>query len=198
MIIGVDLDEVLADLLSAFLIYYNNKHHTALKKGDFHSYRWWETLHCSREEAIAEVYQFWNTHYANIILPVKDAVETTKSLANQHQLVIITSRQIDFKEKTNEWIKKYFPGVFSGMYFTNHLAKSGRIQSKSEICHKLRVDLLIEDDLDHALHCAAAKTHVLLLDAPWNKLALSPPCISRVSSWHEVAQVVTEFSNREK
>jgi len=35
MRIGVDLDEILADYLSALIEFHNKKYHTALKKSDF-------------------------------------------------------------------------------------------------------------------------------------------------------------------
>jgi len=42
--IGIDIDEVLAHFLEAYISFYNEKHGTSFKRGDFFSYKFWEVM----------------------------------------------------------------------------------------------------------------------------------------------------------
>jgi uncharacterized HAD superfamily protein len=190
MIIGVDLDEVLADLLAQFLKFYNAKHNTHFERNQFLSYRWWETIGGTHKEAIDEYYEFWASAYPKDIEPVAGSVEAIKALCANHTLFLITSRQHVFRSGTEEWLNSHFPNQFSKIFFTNHNAKEGRAQSKAEICRVHGVQLLIEDDIDHATECAAEGIPVLLLDAPWNRKPSLPAGITAVSSWRQILLTV--------
>ena len=52
--IAVDLDETVVHLLPHFLNWYNDKHGTEFTTDEFFSYRWWEVLSITKENAYAE------------------------------------------------------------------------------------------------------------------------------------------------
>jgi uncharacterized HAD superfamily protein len=190
MKIGIDIDEVLADYLSALIRFHNESYGTQLTPGQFVTYRFWETWGGTKEEAIQKVYDFSGTsHYKNIvpILGAKDAIQTLK---DNHVLHVITGRPNDLAEGTREWVERHFPGAFSGLHFANHFSKSGAPRTKSEICDSLGIDLLIDDILDYALECVAPNRTVLLLDNPWNQRSFLPKGIRRVDSWGEIMEII--------
>ena len=191
MNIGIDLDEVLADFLSALLVYHNADYGTSIGREQFRSYRFWETWGGSREEAIQKVYAFHKTLYFRNIEPVKDSQKSVAKLRENNNLFVVTSRQDDVAQETLSWIAEHFPSAFSAVYFTNHYSQNGSPRSKKQICKSIGVDVLIEDSLEYALECVQQDRKVLLLDCPWNKRQNLPEGISRVHSWREIVDVIS-------
>ncbi|MBI5229280.1 hypothetical protein HY991_04155 [Candidatus Micrarchaeota archaeon] len=195
MLIGMDLDEVLADFLSSVIKFHNTTYGTSLKREDFFSYNFWEVWSGTREEAIKKVYEFHKTHYFHEIQPVEGAVEGVRELKEEHELVVITSRQYGIEKETRVWVQKTFPDAFSGVYFTNDFSKDGlRSKSKKDFCKELGIDLLVEDHLNYAKECVADGVRVLLLDCPWNKRE-RPQKVSRVYSWKEIVERIQFISS---
>jgi 5'(3')-deoxyribonucleotidase len=186
MKIGIDLDEVLVDFLPAFIEYHNAVYGTSLGREDFFSYRYWEIIGGTREEAIQKVHDFHQTSYFKNLKPIIGAQEALGLLRRGNDLFIITSRQNSITEITRQWIGRYFPDIFSDVCLTNSYSRSGDSKTKKEYCDLLGIDFLIDDQLDYALECLAPKRKVLLLDCPWNKSEKLPPGIKRVCSWKEI------------
>lgn len=188
MKIGIDLDEVLADFLSTLIEFHNEKRGTSFKRNDFHSYRVYEVWGGTLEETIAEIYEFYETKFFDRVKPMPGALESVNELSRNHELIVITSRQLDISQKTISWIEKYFSGRFSGIFFTNQNSLSGKSLSKSSICRNSEIEFMVEDYLDYASECARSVKKVLLYDSPWNKTADLPENIFRVYSWKDISE----------
>ncbi len=191
MKIGIDLDEVLADFLSALIEYHNATYGTSLVREQFQSYRFWETWDGTREETIQKVYDFHKTPYFRNMKPVIGSQEAVGILKQNNDLFVVTSRQNDIVETTREWIAKHFPDIFSGVFFANHYSQNGSSITKRQICDSVGVDVLIEDSPEYALECLDAKRKVLLLDCPWNRYSELPRGTYRVNSWDEIIENIT-------
>jgi len=196
MKIGIDLDEVLAEFVSAFLQFHNEKYGTKLNKNHFHVYEFEKVLGGTEEDAADKAYEFFGTHHFKNIQPSEGAKKATEKLAKAgHELFVITSRQSEVVEDTKNWLEANFPQTFKEVYFTAN--KYGRTKSdiqKIDVCKKIGVSLLIEDGLEFALSCAAEGINVLLLDRPWNQGEL-PKNIKRVSSWDEIFKEIYYLEN---
>ncbi len=190
MKIGIDLDEVLADFLTALIKFHNDKYDTAFERDQFHSYRVFEIWGGTQEEADREIFEFYDTNYFNKIEPVPNAIENIDILSKKHELAIITSRQNEISEKTLDWVNKHFENKFSGIYFTNQHSKKGKCINKSAVCDSIGANLIIEDYLDYATECALSGKEVLLFDCPWNKTQALPKKVSRVYSWNEITETI--------
>ena len=190
MKIGVDLDGVLGQTIPAVIEYHNTIHGTNLTLEQFHSNNYWEVWGGTREEAIQEVHNFYETPYFKNIKPVIGARESLKTLKKNNELFIVTSRQNKIIPETKEWVEKYFPNIFSEMYFTNHFTQNGDTKTKKEVCDSLNVDVLIEDVVEYAVECVTAKRKIFLLDYPWNRDAVLPEGIQRVYSWEEIIEEI--------
>ena len=189
MRIEVDLDEILADYLSAVIEFHNKKYHTALKKSDFFSYRFWEVWGGNREEAIQKVYDFYQTPEFKNVQPVAGAIEAIKKLKENHDLFIITSRTDDLLAETKEWIDKHFKDLFAQIVLTNHYSQTGESRKKSDFCDSLQIDIFIDDSPEYAQECFDGKRKVFLFDYPWNQ-DLNMPGITRVSGWAEALKMI--------
>ena len=190
MLIGVDLDDVLADFITPLIKFHNQTYGTKLTKDEFNSYDFWEVWGGTREEAIQKVYNFHNTPFFTNIKPTPSSIEAIDTLKKDNELVIITSRQNSVIKPTREWVNQHFPNCFSEIYFTNHYSLTGQQIKKSTICSTLSVGILVEDSLVYALDCLSKEREVILIDQPWNQQEILPKGISRVKSWEEVVNLI--------
>ncbi|MBI3033260.1 hypothetical protein HYY69_07325 [Candidatus Woesearchaeota archaeon] len=194
MRIGVDLDNVLADHMSALIAYYNRIYSNSLNRDGFKSLKFWETWGGTREQAIDLVHDFYASPEFEAMLPVDGAQEGINLLKSDHRLEIITARPSDLIPITSQWLNKYFPETFAGAYFANHYARNGwHSSSKRELCGLFDIDLLVEDSLEHAIECVDQIRPVVLLDNPWNQTPSLPTGIYRVGSWKEVVAVIRRY-----
>src|SRR3989344_6355460 len=169
MKIGLDMDEVLCDLLSEYIKFLNSEYDMSLSQKHFNGYYAWDTWKGTIEEKIKLFDEFYKSKYFKNIKPIKEAVDHLLNLKNNHKLYIITSRPDYLKIHTRNWIKKYFPETFSGIYFTNYILN----KKKSDICKKIGIEIMIEDSVDYALDCSLYNIKVILLSYPWNKLKIA-------------------------
>ena len=125
MKIGIDLDEVLADLVKSLLLWHNEIYGTNLQREKIKSYNLWECWGGTREEAIGKVYEFYNSTQFNSVLPVIGSQRGVRQLSLGNELIVITSRPHDIYDNTKRWIEKYFPDRFSRVELTNQWSKGG-------------------------------------------------------------------------
>ena len=179
MLVGIDVDEVLADMNTAIISFHDERYGTNLKKEDFKNYNLWETLKCTKEEEQKRIIEFYRSCYFREMLPVEGAIEGVDALAKRHELIIITSRYAEGKDLTKPWLDKYFPEKFSAVHFTKDGLK------KHELCKMHNVEVLIEDCIEKSIPCAQNGTRIILLDYPWNQYE-EIPGITKVKSWKDI------------
>ncbi len=187
MKIGVDIDEVLADLMNPLVRFHNENYGTNFSREHFTSFNLWETWGGTKEEAYKKVYDFFHSDFFNDISVTNGSKEATNFLSIKNDLVIISSRPDYIKDKTIQWVNKNFPGTFSEVYFTYEWSRNGKTRKK-DICLDKNVSVLIEDDLNKAIECASNKTKVFLYNCPWNQNKNLQKKILRVYSWEDILE----------
>jgi uncharacterized HAD superfamily protein len=189
MTIAFDLDEVLSDTLSALITFHNQTYGTSLTREQFNTYNWHDVWGGTKDEAVAKFFQFAKSEHFRNVQPVKHAVEAVQKLHQNHELIVITSRQIELLDDTQNWINRYFPQMFRQVFVTNHpnWAITGKTTTKTEVCRSEKVSVMIEDSLDYAKECVSEETDVILLNYPWN-VGATPAGITRVNSWAEIVE----------
>ena len=70
MIIAVDIDEVIAETLPAFLLYYNWKHQTAHLAMDFETSDWGQRLNLTTRSLDKEIGSFIKSPFYFSLVPV--------------------------------------------------------------------------------------------------------------------------------
>lgn len=196
MNIGVDIDEVLAELTEAFLKYHNHTYETKLKKKDMFSYSYHEVIGDTEEEMKQKILKFFNTDFFHNIKTVSGAKRAIALLAKEHQLSVITARPHIIRPQTEQLITHHFPKHFSTINLTNQWHGEGQKRSKSEVCKEKNIAVMIEDSLYHARDCAAQGIYVLLVDFgyPWNQVSEKlPENIKRVHSWKEITEEIARY-----
>jgi len=187
MLIAIDLDEVLAETMPGVISFHNQKYGTTLSIDNFHSYKWHEVWGGTKKEAVEKFFLFTKSVHFKNLKPLKEAMTAINVLTKTNELIVLSSRQKEFEGESKRWIEKYFPNKFKAVYIINHAdwAKGGKTMTKKEMCQKLGVEVLIEDNLDYANECASINTTVFLLNYPWNKGEIVKGVI-RVNSWREI------------
>ena len=173
-----DLDDVLADTLTAVIGWHNRVYGTSLTREDFKSYRFWEAWSGTREEAIKKMDRFADTEDFQGIqrYPGADLV-----FSLQGSLYVATSRPTYSRGLTEAQVESLFPNVFSDVCFSGEFFGNGQ-ETKSQICDRVNAGVLVEDQMAYALACRSSGRKVLLLDSPWNQ-EKEPDQVIRVSGW---------------
>lgn len=191
MIIGVDMDEVLVDLIVDVLRYHNEKYGTSHSKEDISTYDLQNIWNVTWEETVQRFLDFYDTDYFDRGEVIELAKEGVARLAEKHELHVITGRPDSVEEKTRKWLDTHFPGFFKSINFTNTWGDGkGKPRNKGEICRELGVEVLIDDHLNYASDAAKQGVKVLLMDAPWNRSAELPENVKRVLSWAEIPDII--------
>lgn len=201
MNIGVDIDEVLAELMDSYFQYHNQKYNTNIQKKDMFSYSFSDVFGGTEEENRLKVLDFFKSEQFQNIKLVNGALDTIKQLAQKHQLCIITARPHVIRQETEQWLLQHFPDCFQSINLTNQWHGVGEKQLKSQIGKKQKIDLMIDDSLSHAMDCASQGIYVLLVDFgyPWNRVSKElPENIKRVHSWKEIVEEIARHGRNNK
>jgi uncharacterized HAD superfamily protein len=186
MKIGIDLDDTISNSRDIMVQFHNKLNKSDFSVNDIKKYNLWDNWGGTLETTIKELEKFHHSDYANNIKPLAGAKEVLENLKKNNELYIITARANSIKKDTEEWIEKYFPNIFSKIYFTNEFSHGVSEITKKKICDNLDIDIYIEDNLEFALECAEPNRKVFLIDHPWNQTDKLPANIKRVKSWKEI------------
>ena len=185
MRIGIDLDDVLGDLVPSFASFHNRVYGSKFERTDFVSFSFSKVLKISEEETNIRLEAFYKSEEFRGIIPVFNSQKGVDTLRNLgHELVLISYRPSNVFEQTSSWLVEYFHEKFSAVF----LIGSGS-QRKRDICFALNIPLMVEDSLEHALDCTSLGTRVILYDTPWNQTNLGS-MIRRAYSWGDIVNVV--------
>ena len=190
MKIAIDIDDVLGYFIPTLVQFHNRIYNTTYTTEDITKYHLWEVWGGTREDAIDEVYRFYETpEFINLPL-IEGATEGVQKLAEKHEVVAMTARPEDLRSKTEHWIARHFPNLFSEIHIANRFSKSGPSTTKAELCEKHGIDVLIDDNLDYALQCVTPQRKILLFDNPWNQNPELPNNMHRVHSWDDISKLI--------
>jgi hypothetical protein len=189
MIIGVDIDDVLGETNIAFDDFHNKKYGTNFKKEDHSTFDLALVWNLPTEEMVKRLRAFFSDGHHFNIEPVIGAKKALKELSKKHEIKIITARMEDFKSQTLEWLNKHYGEITLEVHHANHYYGLNN-DTKSDICVKLGVEILIDDCLEFSLECAEKGIKVLLLDNPWNQIDNLPKNVTRVNDWNHILEKI--------
>lgn len=185
MIIGIDVDGVLADLVSPLVKRINKKYDVDLKT--IHINRWdWEENGINIYEEIVDCSK--DQKFMWRIKPVKTS-HMMNLLFDRHFIKIVTSRFPPAKKVTYIWLTKYF--TFDEVVWTH---------GKEKTNDYIQVNILIDDHITNLKNFIdTADKNVLcgiLYDQPWNQDRdeiqeyIDKDDIFVCKNWHEVNHVI--------
>lgn len=193
MRIGIDMDSVIADLMTPLIEFHNIHYKTSFTLQHHTTYDLREVWSCDYKETLERVSKFYDSEYFTNVIPMPGSIKGIQYLCQNHELLIITSRPTILEQKTEAWIQKHFPDTFSHIVLTNQYSKENTpSKTKAEVGKELGIELMIEDGLEFALNCSEAGIKVFLLDMPWNQVKSLPKNITRVHSWEQLVEKFME------
>jgi len=194
MKIGIDIDEIITEFARGYLRMYNEKYEKNLKFEELLTYVLCEPLKISQEASLKLADEYYNSKHFDKIDLVDGAEEGVRKLNQDHELIFITARPSHIKEKTELFLKKLFPNFNLGVVYSKNMWEEGLL--KSEICNNQKCNVLIEDDLRHALECAEKGIRIILFDKPWNQ-GVSHENLIRANNWNEILEKINELNKIE-
>jgi uncharacterized HAD superfamily protein len=191
--IHVDIDDTIADTTSVILQYLKVKHNLLLEKSSLTFHNYLDKI--LKTETNRYIRDFEDGNFHNDIVPIQNSVEIISKLSKKHELIIISGRRLNLKEKTTKWVDKFFPNCFKEIHLVNQYPEEGEERGlpKHELCKNLKCDFSIEDDFNTALKIASLGIKVLLMNQPWNSIEkIENENIIRVNNWEEVYKIIEE------
>jgi len=190
MKIAVDLDDVLNNSQEVLCDFVNLRYNKNLTLEDYTDYTLWKVWGVEREKMFDMIYEFYDSEYFNKVSPLNEAQTALEVLSKNHELFLVTSRSIDLKNKTENWINKNFPNKFKKVILTNSFSKNNlREISKADVCKQENLNLLIDDCYKYVSDCIEKNIPAILMNRNWNKNFKDIKGMVRVNNWSEILQI---------
>lgn len=198
MTIAIDLDDVIAVNVPAFIAFSNEHWGTALTIEDYDEH-WTAMWNIEHEEAKRRSHEFHASGTVSKYAFDETAKPALQKLKQQHKLVIITSRQRLIQKETLVWLDTYFKGIFDEVHFAgmwDAAHPEAYKATKAEIARQVGAEYLVDDQPKHCLAVAEAGITALLFgDYPWNRsIGSLPERVTRVRDWQAVVGYFDERS----
>lgn len=188
-VIAIDIDDVLADQAEAFLEYSNKTWGTQLKLDDYteHLVELWSI---SLEEVERRAQQYHQSGTMRQFRHKSEALPILKALKHKYDLVVVTSRRLQVKDETLDWINEHFSDVFSDIHFAGFfdtLDHDKWKMTKADIVRQIGASYLIDDQLKHCYATADVGIETILFgEYHWNTVETLPPRVYRCANWTAV------------
>jgi 5'(3')-deoxyribonucleotidase len=146
--IAIDVDEVLTPMLRHMVKWRNPR--LPLRRNFRYEFRnIWNVTEQQSQKMLREFYE--TEEFKN--LPMMDrSLEAMKIMKDSgSKLYVMTGRQDCVREKTEDWIEKNYPGIFTDVILTNSYTPSE--VSKADMCELLSINALVDDNLRNCVQC---------------------------------------------
>ena len=146
--IAVDLDEVLVPFLKPMIKWKKRD----IPNNRMRKYVYRDVFQVSEFVSKNMVEHFYNSEDFYNLQPIENSQEIIKKLKDSDKkLYVVTGRQDIVREKTEDWVNRYFPGVFEDVILTNSYTPN-EIQKES-ICKAINTKTIIDDNFNTCATC---------------------------------------------
>ena len=187
MKIGIDIDDTVLDFYPEFAKFCNENYGKNVTPHEL-ALDFYDVLG-SKEEALSILRDFVDAGYGHTLKFFEDFKNIFSKLNENFEIVFITSRSYDFRDKTIEYFKKNLGEFDYKIYY----ARDYDPKRKSFVCKNFDVDFLVDDLHFNAMDCAENGVKVLLLDKPWNQNCSEHENITRVKDWNEIMEILNGY-----
>lgn len=179
MRLGIDIDGVVLDFVSAFCTICRERHGYPIRYEDIIRHDLGQVLGLPKRRLEALIRE---TLESNLIRPYPGAVEELRRLREQgHVIELVTSRPESLRERT-ETVLRQNRVPYDKLVFASFLKK---------VVEAEHLDLFVEDSLAEALELADNGIPVLIYEHPWNRRSLNVEGrLCYVKDWTELVRAV--------
>jgi len=179
MRMAIDLDDVLADLISCLLETHREITGRVLTRAEAVN---WEVFPPEVHDRV----RFGGAYGRLAILP--GAREFLEWARPSHRLFIVTYRGEHARDVTERWLERHVPGLYDEVRFTGG--------SKVAVCRDLAVDLIIDDSYNQVPAVTEAlQIPGILIDTPMNRHIADTRLIRRARDLTEARRLVLELES---
>lgn len=182
MHIGIDLDNTVLDATSSHLKYYNIASGLSLTPDDVNDFYLYRLYGWSKLE-MESVYRKYGHQIHWDSEPFPMSVDIIQELYGQHQVSIITSRPVHFREVTEQWL------IHHKIYYHRIVFTENKLRE----CLSSNVDVLIDDGPHYAEEFSRVGKPVILFEQPYN-VSVGVNSVYRASNWLEVKGHINQMS----
>ena len=195
-IIAVDIDDVLADHVAAFVIFSNANYGTNLGKHNYDD-KWSNLWSVERDEIERRALEFHTPASIMEYELIEEAEAALHELRKFYDLAIVSARPRHVLEATQMWLDKHFGPIFTEVHFVPYWDVENR-KSKADICNEIGAEYLIDDIVKHCNVAAEGGiTPLLFGDYSWNQDANIDNRVTRVKGWREVLGYFEQVRSRQ-
>ena len=138
--IAVDIDEVLCHFVEPMARH--NK--LTLPKRHKYPYVYRDMFNITEKESSKMVRDFYNSKEFDNLTPIHGSRAIIQLMRPKvDKMYVITGRQDCVREKTEDWLNKYYPGLFDDLLLTNSFTVNEI--PKVDLCKALNLDTIIDD-----------------------------------------------------
>ncbi len=194
-IIAVDIDDVLADWSGSLVEFANHNWQSNLTR-DKVSENWGDMFQIDSDEWSRRFNEFMkiaNPYEKMTDIGSELARKTLMKLKEGFGLVILTSRPLEVRKITDDWLGEHFPGIFAEVIFalpyqSGEDPNAWEKRTKADLAVKIGAEFLIDDQPKHTNSFARIGGKSLLFgDYGWNRNAKLVNGVTRVANWGGVA-----------
>lgn len=179
MKIGVDIDGVISDFVTSFRKLVKKEYGVDFGYDDIHQHDLWKVLGLPRDETLQLIIKTFD--YDLGFQP--GAIEGLNALAKKHEVILITARPPESKQKTLDWLKH------------NNISYSKIIFTKEGNKHCVEdenLEVIIDDHLEEISNWIGKTSKILVFNHPWNKSLNIKNHFTRVYSWENILEILNK------
>lgn len=182
MNLGFDIDGVISDFVRTFLRLVKKHYDLTIKETDIYCHELDLVLGISKEERNQLIRETLQEDLA--LNPY--AKETLEKLYSEgHQIFILTARPRDLVNVTKNWLKK------RGISYSHLIQLNEGEKHLAEV----KLDLVVEDNLEDAIGWSRKVKSILIYDRPWNRSFNVRNLFKRVHNWNEILKEIEQLKD---
>ena len=186
MIIGIDIDGVIADFVGSFLPKLNRYCKCSFQ--DIIDYDFEKNINI--DISAIEIKKLWREVekekiYRELRL-IKGSIEALNKLAKSSTIILITNRKKVNQKDTLLWLRRH------KIPFAKLVVADNR---KEKIFEMKKCDIVLEDSLEIARILGVCGKPVLLFDYPWNRMNNN---IIRIKDWKQAINQIDLYRKRSR
>lgn len=178
MRIAVDVDGVLADIISVWLAYYNRKHNSSLSREQIQRWDFWKSIGYSAERFYAELATCWK-EWLKVPAIESDIANSIAMLRSLGKIDIVSAQMA--KDYVKRWLEH------NNIVYDEYVSVARGVD-KADLAY----DAFIDDSPINAERMSSMGKLVLLYDQPWNRHLSNGRYIVRVKNMDGVKRVLMD------
>jgi uncharacterized HAD superfamily protein len=180
--IALDVDGVLADVITSWLSY-NNKIRTSMKKSQLSEWDFWKDHNIDKFDFYSELSMCWR-EWQEIPPTENNIASSTKQLSKLGPVDIVTAREESTHQDVKNWLR------FHKIDFRNYVGVSEGIEKS-----KLDYDVFIDDSPLNAKSILEEGKSVILYNQPWN-LSFEDKQATRIDELKNAVPIINEMIDK--